>query len=1185
MSIDIKYNYLEDEKEEQERWYNSNIYYWNKEQHQNLDFVIDTPPPTVSGYLHMGHVFSYCQTDFIARYQRMCGKNVFYPIGFDDNGLPTERLVEKTHKVKGSLMNKQGKKQEFIDLCYGVVNEAEKEFEKLFKTLGISYDWRQKYQTIANSTQDLVIDTFNKLKSVDLAYQKEGPVYWDVVDQTALAQSIIEDKEIDGAEHYLIWDVLDENGNKIEGEKGHATIMTTRPELLPACVAVFYNPNDERFKYLEGKYMQFSNITEKVPCLSDEAVKMDKGTGLVMCCTYGDWQDVEWCRKYKLKYKTVVDKEGKFRNTDSNFICINGKSIEYTILNPSGNITAIVLPYQKIDASEYKDITKEILRKNKQVEQVGFVVNDVYKGVIPMWKLVMSGGEFCANAARAFGAYYIHDQEKISSECKLMLSDKKAFHEKTLNKETFTPPSDNNEACESNNCHITCVQFKCSGFDGIIRVKNVKNEGNDYFSAQLIPDDNVGDKKIEDIVKNKSIKINEENIPLYIVKLEGITHVLIDKKFQSVILNENDVNNCIKNIISSVNLNEEKAVGVIFYDKNECQINPFVWVKDVDTIYNENACGSGSLAYTLMLHAKKHVVFEAKYEDNKDCEVTNIVKQKNNQAIKVHLWIVGDNKVIKDIVISGKTVLEKNKNAIEARKRIIDKIQSETPEKIKEIKQIRHVVKVGERSKEPIEIINSTQWYVRALQFKEDLLVLSNYINFHPAHLKNRLIQWIEGLNQDWCISRDRFFGIEIPNNYRMCFTAEDYGHRANDDFAKCQSRIFKPKIPLQQVFDTWFTSSSSPYICRENERLERSKGEYDNRLKSVTSLRPQAHEIIRTWTFSTMLKTYLMALTDNNNELFNERLKNENRIKDWLEKDLGEKFIIEKLIPWKDVMLSGWCLAKDGAKMSKSAGNVITPTSLIEEKGSDIVRYWSGSCSLGVDTAFNETKFLDGKKLMNKLINATKFATMHFEKQNLQLELLEDCLKYIDKTADKWMVSRLRNVILQYQKSFNAFEYSVAKNVIERLFWDEYCDNYLEIAKSRAYDNDKSALATLRILTEAFLLLFAPFMPHLCGKLYRTIFNKEVNKQGAFYSIFEGETIKLFDCKQAEDDMKIGLKIINFVRQKKSELKVSIKTPIKKLVVKKIPNTITSDIKNMLNIITIDEQENYNEDEIHLFM
>ena len=799
MTIEIKYNPHEDEQKEQEKWFNSDLYYWDKSKPQNLDFVIDTPPPTVSGVLHMGHAFSYCQPDFVARYQRMCGKNVFYPIGFDDNGLPTERLVEKTHNVKGAWMNKQGKKQEFIDLCYGVVDNAEKEFEKLFKTLGISYDWRQKYQTISKSTNDLAVETYNKLKRAGLVEQCQGPVYWDVVDQTALAQSIIEDKEVAGAEHYLIWDIYDTKDSKKSTEQ--AVIMTTRPELLPACVAVFYNPEDSRFTHLKGKFIQFSNITKRVPCLPDEAVRIDKGTGLVMCCTYGDWQDVEWVRKHHLNSRVIVDKEGRF-------------------------------------------------------------------------------------------------------ECELYAQNEKGQYPK----------------------------------------------------------------------------------------------------------------------------------------------------------------------------------------------------------------------------------------AIDARKQIVEKIQSETPDKIKEIKQIKHMVKVGERSKEPVEIIESTQLYVKTLDFKEDLLVLSKYVNFHPAHLKNRLIQWIEGLNQDWCISRDRFFGIEIPDN-----------------------------DGLQQVFDTWFTSSSSPYICRERERLERSKGKYDDRLKQTASLRAQAHEIIRTWTFSTILKTYLMVLMDN--DLLGEREQNRHRIADWLEKDLGQQFIVEKLIPWKDVMISGWCLAKDGAKMSKSAGNVITPTSLIQEKGSDIVRYWAGSCSLGVDTAFNETKFADGKKLVNKILNATKFAVMHFERQNLQSKPLAECLKLVDKTADKWIISRLVEVVRQYRKAFDEFEYSVAKNAAERLFWDEYCDNYLEIVKNRAYADDLSALATLRIMTEAFLLLFAPYVSHLTSAIYREVFNAEVHKCGSFAALFAID----FADKQALADMKTGLEIINFVRQKKAEMQVSIKVPIKKLVVPAMPKTIEEDIKSMLSVESIE--------------
>lgn len=846
MTIEIKYNPHEDEQKEQDKWFNSDLYYWDKSKPQDLDFVVDTPPPTVSGVLHMGHVFSYCQTDFVARYQRMCGKNVFYPIGFDDNGLPTERLVEKTHGVKGAWMNKQGKKQEFIDLCYGVVDNAEKEFEKLFKTLGISYDWRQKYQTISKSTNDLAVETYNKLKRAGLVEQRQGPVYWDVVDQTALAQSIIEDKEVAGAEHYLIWDIYDTKDSEKSTEQ--AVIMTTRPELLPACVAVFYNPEDSRFTHLKGKFIQFSNITEKVPCLPDEAVRIDKGTGLVMCCTYGDWQDVEWVRKHNLERKIIVNDEGRF-------------------------------------------------------------------------------------------------------------------------------------------------------------------------------------------------KIN---------------------KWQ--------------------NLNFQ-------YQKNEKGQYP---------------------------------------------------------------------------------------KAIDARKQIIEKIQTETPEKIKEIKPIKHMVKVGERSKEPVEIIESKQIYVKTLDFKDDMLVLSKYVNFHPAHLKNRLIQWIDGLNQDWCISRDRFFGIniEIPDNYTNLY---DTNQQEYDKSAKTQEELKQIEIkeqdnlknknltPLQQVFDTWFTSSSSPYVCRESERLERSKGEYDDRLKSTTALRPQAHEIIRTWTFSTMLKTYLIALIDNN--LLDERAKNRHRIADWLEKDLGQQFIVEKLIPWKDVMLSGWCLAKDGAKMSKSAGNVITPTNLIQEKGSDIVRYWAGSCSLGVDTAFNETKFADGKKLVNKILNATKFATMHFERKNLQSKPLAECLKLVDKTADKWIISRLVEVVRQYRKAFDEFEYSVAKNAAERLFWDEYCDNYLEIVKNRAYADDLSALATLRIMTEAFLLLFAPYVSHLTSAIYREVFGAEVHRCGSFAALFAID----FADKQALADMKTGLEIINFVRQKKAEMQVSIKVPIKKLVVPAMPKTIEEDIKSMLSVESVE--------------
>ena len=282
----------------QQHWLDAGTYHWQNDAPREETFVIDTPPPTVSGVLHMGHIFSYTQADFIARFQRMRGKDVFYPMGFDDNGLPTERLVEKIKGVRGSSMPRP----EFVALCREVVVEAEDEFRRLFRSTGLSVDWRQEYQTNSDDVRALSQQSFLDLVEKDQVYRAFRPTYWDWVDQTAIASAEIENKDMPGVMCELRFTL--EEGMPI-------TIMTTRPELLGACVAVMYHPEDPN----ATKYANAHAITPlfgvKVPMIADAMVDREKGTGLVMCCTFGDDTDKIWWQKHGLPMRTLLRKDGK----------------------------------------------------------------------------------------------------------------------------------------------------------------------------------------------------------------------------------------------------------------------------------------------------------------------------------------------------------------------------------------------------------------------------------------------------------------------------------------------------------------------------------------------------------------------------------------------------------------------------------------------------------------------------------------------------------------------------------------------------------------------------------------------------------------------------------------------------------------------------------------------------------
>jgi len=875
-----KYDPKTREKFWQNHWRENKIFAWKNDLPKAQTFVIDTPPPTVSGVLHMGHVFSYTQADFVARFMRMSGKDVFYPMGFDDNGLPTERLVEKIIDKKAGVFEAENGHGSFVKKCREVVDEAEKEFEILFNSIALSVDWEQKYQTISPESQKISQASFVDLYRKGLVEKKFEPVFWDISDRTALAQADLIDKEVEG--------VMNEIEFSIEGSDEKIIIMTTRPELLPACVAVMVHPEDARYK----KFHKQSAITPlfgvKVEIIADDLVQLDKGTGAVMCCTFGDETDIRWWKKHSLPLRVIIGKDGKMNKSD--------------------------------------DFSWDVLKELTLCKNDHSFVTD--------------------------GLEEIYQQESPN------------FH-----------------------------------------------------------------KVYTDLVAGKTIKQTKETI------IEAL--------------------------------------------KNTPSQTGFVTPSE------------GSL--------KEH-----ESEDG----VTN--------------------PVLRSVLLKQET--------------------------------IKRAVKCAERSGVPIEILVVPQWFIKILDKKELLKNKAAECNWFPEYMKVRIDQWIDGLQWDWCISRQRFFGVAFPVWYSKRAGEEGKILVAEIDQLPCDPNVDLPRgysreevIAETDIMDTWATSSISPQLSSKGISSEISFDKQRHEKLFPADLRPQAHEIIRTWAFYTIVKS---ALHQNS-------------------------------IPWKNLMISGWCLAADKTKMSKSKGNVVTPTSLIEEKGSDIVRYWASTSHLGADTAYSEDVFKIGQKLITKLFNAAKFASMNFEQLQANAKVTE--------ASDLWILSRLQQVVERTTKEFESFEYARAREAIEEFFWRDFCDNYLEICKVRSYgiaaekvaglelsDQQKaeisakqqSAILTLRICLNTLLKLFAPFIPHICDEIYSSLFieefvkNNSVNARGNWPKV----NSEFYNNGLIEDG-KLLLDVIFEVRKFKSEKNISMKTMVEKLKVARVAG-IEKFLEDLANVCNAKEIE-----------
>ncbi|HEY3681997.1 MAG TPA: valine--tRNA ligase [Streptosporangiaceae bacterium] len=719
-------------------WERDGIYRFDRTARRAEVYAIDTPPPTVSGSLHIGHIFSYTHTDTAARYQRMRGRAVFYPMGWDDNGLPTERRVQNHYGVRcdPSLpydpaftppAEPDAKHQvpvargNFVELCHELTTVDERAFEEVWRRLGLSVDWGLTYTTIGDESRAASQLAFLRNLARGEAYTAEAPTLWDITWRTAVAQAELEDRERPGAYHRIAF----------HAPTGPVHVETTRPELLPACVALVAHPDDDRYMPLVGGTVRSPLFDVEVPVVAHRLADPEKGSGIAMICTFGDVTDVTWWRELDLPTRAVIGWDGR------------------------------------------------------------------------------------------------------------LLAE---------------PP------------------------------------------------------------------------------------------------------------------------------------------RDLETPTARSAYAE----------------------------------------------------------LAGKTVAA-------ARARVVELLRA-SGDLDGEPQAISHPVKFYEKGERPLEIVTTRQWYIRnggrddAL--RAELLERGRELDWHPPHMRVRYDNWVQGLAGDWLISRQRFFGVPIPVWYRLDGEANPlYDEPITPDEALLPvdpgSETPPGYTPEQRgepggfagdpdVMDTWATSSLTPQIAGGWER----DPDLFARVFPM-DLRPQAHEIIRTWLFATLVRAHLEDGT----------------------------------LPWRNVAISGWILDPDRKKMSKSKGNVVTPLALLEEYGSDAVRYWAACGRLGADTAFDTGQIKIGRRLAIKLLNASKFV-LGFGGG--------DATSGGSVTAplDRSMLAALGAVVEDATAAYDAYDHTRALERTERFFW-EFCDDYLELVKARAYDGDASARAALETALSVLVRLFAPVLPFAAEEVW----------------------------------------------------------------------------------------------------
>jgi valyl-tRNA synthetase len=787
-------------------WEETGVYRFDRTRPRSEVYAIDTPPPTVSGSLHVGHVFSYTHTDIIARFHRMRGKAVFYPMGWDDNGLPTERRVQNYFGVRcdPSLPydpsfrppDKPGKqpisisRPNFIELCTRLTEEDEKAFEALWRRLGLSVDWGMTYATIDKRAQRVSQVSFIRLFNKGHAYQLEAPTLWDIDFRTAVAQAELEDREQPGAYHRIRF-AKGDGGGFVE-------IETTRPELIPACVALVAHPDDERYKPLFGTEVVTPLFGARVPVKAHELADPEKGSGIAMICTFGDVTDVVWWRALSLPVRAIIQPNGALR--------------------------------------------------------------------------------------------------------------------------------------------------------------------------------------------------------------------------------------------------------------------PIAWGSEG---WESTDAGRAQQAYDQLA----------------------------------------------------------NLSAAKARAKIVELLQ-ESADLIGDPRPITHAVKFYEKGDRPLEIVSSRQWFIKTLEFRDVLLQRARELQWHPPYMQARLENWINGLNGDWGISRQRFFGVPFPIWYPVLADgSRDYAH----PIAPSEDRLpLDPSTDVPDgyradqrdqpggfsgdpdVMDTWATSSLSPQIAGrwlDDPDLFARVFPMD--------VRPQAHDIIRTWLFTTVLRAHL---------------------------EFG-------VLPWAHAAISGWVLDPDRKKMSKSKGNVVTPMGLLEEHGADGVRYWAASGRPGTDTAFDTGQMRVGRRLAIKLLNASKFVLANPGTRG-----------EVSEAIDRGLLTMVGRLVRQSTQDLEDYNYATVLQNGESLFWF-FCDNYLELVKSRRYGDQgeagaASANAALLTALSALLRIFAPYLPFVTEEVWSWW------QPGSIHAAAWPAPEELFDAAGGEDDrsaraLELAASVLGEIRKKKSEEQRPLKTSVARAIVR----------------------------------